>query len=139
MDAPWLAAWQSLYASGPAAAGADTQAFVARLCEQYRQVFVPPAPPAGGAQAGAAALRFQRAFEAMAAILAGVAADAARRFTEEIGRDGPPITTLRALQDLWIDCGERAWAAAAHRDDFAGTQAELLVALAGLPPRGPAS
>jgi hypothetical protein len=38
------------------------------------------------------------------------------------------VTTLRELHALWIDCGEAAWAAAAHGEEFAEAQAELLAA-----------
>jgi polyhydroxyalkanoate synthesis regulator phasin len=38
------------------------------------------------------------------------------------------VTSLRQLHDLWVECGEQAYAAAAHRDDFAAAQAELLAA-----------
>jgi hypothetical protein len=44
------------------------------------------------------------------------------------GPAAPPVTTLRELHALWIECGEAAWAAAAHRDEFAEAQAELLAA-----------
>ncbi|MBX9608076.1 MAG: hypothetical protein K2Y51_17780 [Gammaproteobacteria bacterium] len=33
--------------------------------------------------------------------------------------DGPPITTLRALYDLWIECAEQAYAERVMGDDFA--------------------
>jgi hypothetical protein len=48
------------------------------------------------------------------------------------GPEAPPITTLRELHALWIDCGEAAYAAAAHREDFAEAQAELLAAFVEL-------
>jgi hypothetical protein len=40
----------------------------------------------------------------------------------------PPISSLRQLHELWVDCGEAAWAEAAHGDEFAEAQAELLAA-----------
>ena len=57
---------------------------------------------------------------------------AACRGARAIGPEAPPITTLRELHALWIDCGEAAYAAAAHRDEFAEAQAELLAAFVEL-------
>ncbi len=48
------------------------------------------------------------------------------------GPDAPPITSLRELQALWIECGEAAYAEAARREEFASAQAELLMALVEL-------
>ncbi len=61
--------------------------------------------------------------------------DAGRRLAEALaasGPDAPPITSLRELQALWIDCGEAAYAEAARREEFALAQAELLMALVEL-------
>ena len=41
------------------------------------------------------------------------------RHSPQPGPEAPPITTLRELHALWIDCGEAAYAAAAHREEFA--------------------
>ena len=72
--------------------------------------------------------RYQAAAQAHAALFGEIATDAARRFAAELATTGPPITTLAALQALWIDCGERAFSAAAHGEAFAASQAELLAA-----------
>jgi hypothetical protein len=100
----------------------------------YQQLFAPASPgPFEAAAAGAAALaRWQRAAERFGAIVGAVSNDACARLARALADDGPPITTIAALHALWIDCGEAAWAEAAHRDDFADAQAELLASLAGL-------
>jgi hypothetical protein len=43
------------------------------------------------------------------------------------------------LRALWIDCGEAAWAEAAHREAFAAALAELLAAWVELRAAGPAT
>jgi len=103
----------------------------------YQQLFTPagPGPLDAATAAGAAFLRWQRASERQAALLGAIAQDAFARFLralEASGPGAPPITSIAALHALWIDCGEAAWAEAAHREDFAEAQAELLAALAGV-------
>ena len=55
------------------------------------------------------------------------------------GPEAQPITSLRELHALWVECGEAAYSQAAHREEFAAAQAELLSALvelrAGVQPR----
>lgn len=104
------------------------------FAEHYRQLLAPAMPPeipgAAAAPVMAAALaRCQRAAQALAAQTTAAAADAARRLVEELSRNdagAAPITTLRGLHDLWIECGEAAWAATVHGDAFAAAQAEWL-------------
>jgi Poly(R)-hydroxyalkanoic acid synthase subunit (PHA_synth_III_E) len=107
----------------------------------YQHLFTPAGPsPAQQASAGAAAgLRWQRASEPYASLVAAIASDAWARLARALTEEGPeaaPITSLAALHALWIDCGESAWADAAHREDFAEAQAELLAALVGLKAAG---
>lgn len=107
------------------------------LVGAYQQLFTPPGPgPLDLATAGGDAfLRWQRASERYAALVAGIANDAFGRLVRALGATGPgaaPITTLAELHALWIDSGEAAWADAAHREEFAEAQAELLAALASL-------
>ena len=108
------------------------------LIERYRQLFMPPGLAAAGdgpAQVGAAFLRYQQAMQGFASQVNAIAIDAAGRLAEALARSGPeapPITTLRDLHSLWIDCGEAAYAAAAHREEFAEAQAELLAAFVEL-------
>ncbi len=130
----WLEAQQAFLRLGsglvaqPATVGSE-----AFLADQYRQLFAMPGLPAGLSGA-APAERFGR-------LLNEVALDAARRLIAALADDAPgvaPITTLRELHALWIECGEAAWAAAAHREDFAAAQAELLASLVRLRATGTA-
>src|SRR5262245_51683442 len=108
------------------------------LIEQYRRLLAPPESPAavaGTGVASAALLRYQAAAGRFAELLAAIANDAGRRLASalnESGADAAPITTLRELHAVWIECGEAAWSAAAHGEAFATAQAELLVALVEL-------
>ena len=108
------------------------------LIERYRQLFMPPGLAAAGdrpANAGAAFLRYQQAMQEFTAQLSAIAMNAGERLAAALARSGPeapPITTLRELHALWIDCGEAAYAAAAHREDFAEAQAEVLAAFVEL-------
>jgi hypothetical protein len=125
------------FAAGPSGA-ASVNAFSAPLVERYRQLFMPaglvPAPPSAG-QAGASWLRMQQASERYGRLALGIATDAGRRLVAALSASGPaapPVTSLRELHALWVECGEAAWAAAAHREEFAEAQAELLAALVEL-------
>lgn len=151
-DPPWLAAarqrladYAADYAALAAAAlpqtgagGAPLAALQASLVERYRQFFTPPGllpvVPAA-AHGGAAWLRAQQAQQHYARLALAIASEAGRRLLDALsasGPDAPPLTTLRELHALWIECGEAAWAAAARREEFAGAQAELLAAHAEL-------
>lgn len=116
------------------AGGASLDAFSAALVERYQKLFTPPGlAPANpeAAQGGAAWLRVQQARARYAQLALEIATDAGRRLVATLSASGPaapPVTTLRELHALWIECGEAAWAAAAHREEFAEAQAELLAA-----------
>jgi poly(hydroxyalkanoate) synthase III subunit E len=129
-----LADYASEYAGLAAAALAPWQADNAPLVARYQALFMPrgllPAHP-DTARDGAAWLRMQRAGERYARLASAIATDAGRRLAAALSASGPaapPVTSLRELHALWIECGEAAWAAAAHRDEFAEAQAELLAA-----------
>jgi poly(hydroxyalkanoate) synthase III subunit E len=121
-----IAQWQ--------AGGASLDTFSAPLVGHYQRLFTPPGlVPANpeAAQGGAAWLRMQQAQARYAQLALAIATDAGRRLVAALSASGPaapPITTLCELHALWIECGEAAWAAAAHREEFAGAQAELLAA-----------
>jgi hypothetical protein len=122
-------------AFAPARPGpAGLAAMSAPLVAQYQKLFTPPGlEPAQqyGDAGGAAWLRMQQAQEQYARLALSIATDAGRRLIAALSASGPsapPITSLRELHALWIECGEAAWAAAAHREDFAEAQAELLAA-----------
>ncbi len=141
----WLQAQQALTrlaGSGPAAdpaAGSSQQHFA----DAYRRFFEVPGllPPAAGPTAGGAALqRYQAAVQQFGMQLNEAAIDAGRRLGAALAADrpdAPPVTTLGDLRALWIDCGEAAWAAAAHREAFAAVLAELLAAWVELRAVGP--
>jgi len=79
----------------------------------------------------AAAARCQRAAQRINELLATIAADACERLVTALwGPDasGPPITSLRELRDVWVECGEQAYAQAAHRQDFTGALTESVAA-----------
>ena len=122
------AAFGGVVPPGPVNFEALRQPFI----ERYRQLFMPPGFAAAGdrpARAGAAFLRYQQAMQVFASQVNAIATDAGARLAEALARSGPeapPITTLRELHSLWIDCGEAAYASAAHREEFAEAQAELL-------------
>lgn len=106
----------------------------ADLSGSYWQLFMPSAAPKLPAQlpAEAVSARMQRATAAMMRHAQAIAVDASRRLRDALAEnetEATPITTLRALFELWVECGEAAWAAAARREDFAEAQAEWLAAL----------
>ena len=119
--------------SGATDFGAIQQSFVAG----YQRLFTPggldaAAPPTGS---GAAFERYVRAAAHATELAASIAYDASRRLAEALVASDPgtpPITSLRVLHALWIDCGEAAYAEAARREEFASAQAELLMALVEL-------
>jgi hypothetical protein len=104
------------------------------IIDQYRRLFMPAAAfavPGPDASAPAAALRWQAATQRLSQQVAAIAADASRRLAaalDDDGPDAPPITSLRQLHDLWVECGEAAYAEAAHGEAFAAAQAEWLAA-----------
>jgi hypothetical protein len=112
----------------------------AAFAESYRRMLMSAAPlgalPTGaGAGVAAAIARCQRAWQAMATQGAEIAADASRRLAAALADENPaatPVTSLRELHDLWVECGEAAWAAAVHQDSYAAVQAEWLAALVEL-------
>lgn len=132
--------WGHFPGAGQPPAAAPWQgsaALQAALAEHYRGMISPAMPPqvaaAGTLPALAAAVaRCQRASRALAAQATAIGADAARRLVAELSRtdaEAAPITTLAALHELWIECGEAAWAAAVHQDGYAAAQSEWLASL----------
>lgn len=127
LGADMLAAWQRM--GGPAAAGAGSQ--------------MPPWPalPALGLtrerqeameRLGQAAMRYQQALGRYGEMLGRVSTDAVERLSKRIARgaqSNEQIGSFRAMYDLWVDCGEQAFAAAAHGADFAKAQSEVNDAL----------
>jgi len=134
--------WRMLGAAGTPAGGTrpisptDLESLGADLTARYQQMFMPAfaraaaLPPAQPAIATALA-RWQSALQRAGQQTAAIAHDAFQRFSASLASTDaalPPITRLRELHELWIECGEAAYAAAAHQEAFADTQAELLAA-----------
>jgi hypothetical protein len=114
--------------------GASNDAMRALFVDRYLQIFTPEfarlAPVRDPSPADAAmAKRWQAAMQRFGLQIAAIANDASRRLVAQLLADDaglPPVTSLRQLHALWIDCGEAAYAEAAHGDEFAEAQAELL-------------
>ena len=91
----------------------DFDALREPLIERYRQLFMTSAVPAGAAgDAGAAWIRYQQATERCAQQATAIAIDASERLRVALADDGPeaqPITSLRELHALWVECGEAAY------------------------------
>jgi class III poly(R)-hydroxyalkanoic acid synthase PhaE subunit len=132
LGADLMAAWQRMGAGAAAGPGPGGQ--------------VPawPALPALGLtrerqeameRLGKAAMRYQQALARYAELLGRVSSDAVERLSQRITRSAKsnePIGSFRAMYDLWVDCGEQAFSAAAHGADFAKAQAEVNEALMDL-------
>lgn len=144
--AAWLEAQQALSRLAEAALATNpaTSAAPPSFAESYRLLFALPGFPTAAANTAApdATLRrYQQAAKRVGKLLNDAAADAGRRLgtaLDAVGPEAPPITSLRELQTLWIDCGEAAWSVAAHREEFAQAQAELLSAWVALRTAGQA-
>lgn len=138
--------WRMTGVQGTAAGGfrppspADLEYMRADLTARYQQMFMPAfAQAAAGLppQPGIATAlgRWQAALQRASQLGAEIAQDAFQRFSAALASTDaalPPITRLRELHELWIDCGEAAYAVAAHRAEFADAQAELLAAFVEL-------
>jgi hypothetical protein len=115
---------------------ADLAGLQASLVERYRHLFMPinpPEPAAGGT--GTGYIRCQQAAERFSRQATAIAIDASARLSAALsatGPEAPPITSLRELHALWIECGEAAYALHAHQEEFADAQAELLAAFVEL-------
>ena len=107
------------------------------LKEKFERLYVPAFGPLHAQQQAterlmATTLRWQRAVTRVSELLSTVATDAVEKLIAALadpGASGPPVTSLRQLHNLWVDCGERAFAVTAHSEDFAAAQAELLMAM----------
>ena len=134
---PWLKVWGDVQQQlSQLATAPDLVAMQAGLVEHYRRLFMPLAVPETAAgNTGADYIRCQQAAERFGRLAMAIATDANERFRAALSATGPqapPITSLRELQSLWIECGEAAYAAHAHGEEFADAQAELLAAFVEL-------
>ena len=125
--------WRQLQSREP---GQDLDQLRQALKENFERMYMPALGPLHTQQLAterlaAAALHWQRAYARFGELLAAVATVAVENLIATISgpeTSGPPITSLRQLHDLWVECGERAYGATAHGEDFAAAQAELLAA-----------
>jgi class III poly(R)-hydroxyalkanoic acid synthase PhaE subunit len=107
------------------------------LKEKFERLYVPAFDPLHSQQEVTASLmnatlRWQRAATRVSELLSAVATDAVDKLLAALAgpeASGPPVTSLRQLHDLWVECAERSYATAVHSEDFAAAQAELLAAL----------
>lgn len=134
---PWLKSWDDLQQQlSRLATAQDPKVAQAGLIEHYRRLFTPAfVTGAAAPDTGTAFIRCQQAAERFGRQATAIALDASERFRAalaETGAQAPPITSLRALLALWIDCGEAAYASHAHREEFADAQAELIAAFVEL-------
>lgn len=120
-----------------AGAAGGFEALRAPFTERYRRLFTPEGAWTAGARTGAgdaspAYLRWQRASRELGEQAALIAADAFQRLSAALTSSDPeaaPITSVRALHELWIECGEGAYAAVARTPAYAQAQSELLAAI----------
>lgn len=137
--------WRHFAPQAQAAAVAATappgfEAMRALMVERYQRLFTPEFPTAASvpdtaAGSAGAMLRYRAAWQSYSQQIARIANDAFRRLAAELARTdaaAAPISSLRELHELWVDCGETAYAAAAHGEAFAAAQAELLAAFVEL-------
>jgi class III poly(R)-hydroxyalkanoic acid synthase PhaE subunit len=136
--------WKLVESQGSQQPDSPTLAFekgLEQLCdalkEKFQHLYIPAFGPLHTQQEAterlmSATLRWQRAMSQVTELLSAVATDAVAKLVAALsGPDasGPPVTSLRQLHDLWVDCGERAYASAAHSEEFAAAQTELLAAM----------
>lgn len=136
--------WKLVASHAPGEPGASSLALGAgldglrnALKDKFERLYVPAFGPLHAQQQFAESLmsttlRWQRAATRVSELLSAVATDAVEKLIAALAgpeASGPPVTSLRQLHDLWVECGERAYAAAAHSEDFAAAQAELLAAM----------
>lgn len=120
-----------------AGAAGGFEALRAPFTKRYLRLFTPEGAWTPGAMTGAggvspAYLRWQRASQKLGEQAALIATDAFQHLSSALTSSDPeaaPITSVRALHDLWIECGEAAYAAAARTPAYAQAQTELLAAL----------
>jgi hypothetical protein len=137
--------WQLFAAPAGAPGGAnpspvDPEPMRTAFIERYRQLFTPAfvlaaAAPDRAPGNAATMRRWHAAAQRFGQQVAAVAGDAFRRFSAALAASDsalPPVTSLRDLHELWIECGEAAYAAAASGDEFADALAELLAAFVEL-------
>jgi class III poly(R)-hydroxyalkanoic acid synthase PhaE subunit len=143
LQASFTQGFSKLYGAGPL--GEDLvsawQKMAGPLAQGGSQMTAWPGLPALGItrerqeameRLGKATIRYQQALGRYGELLGKVSADAVERLTRRIARIASPdqqIGSFRAMYDLWVECGEEAYAAAAHGTEFARAQSEVNDAL----------
>ena len=118
----WLAAWQQ-FATAFANAG-QTLHGMTGLMPQFPGL--PGIPMELWPRLTKAGLRYQTALARMASLLTGVGGEAIDSLAKLVGPDAKALpTSLRGVYDLWVECGEKAYAAATRGAEFAAAQQEL--------------
>jgi class III poly(R)-hydroxyalkanoic acid synthase PhaE subunit len=136
--------WKLVEAQGSQEPGSPSQALDKgleqlrnALKEKFERLYMPAFGPLHAQQAAterlmSTTLRWQRAASHVGELLSAVATEAVAKLLAALsGPDasGPSVTSLRRLHDLWVECGERAYATAAHSEEFAAAQTELMAAM----------
>ena len=102
--------------------------------------FGPPTPPSASTGSAGSGLAFGSGAARIADLLnkwvhlqsqlaaywSTIGRAAAGKFAARVGSLDGPLTDLRKLYDLWIDCAEEAYAETAHSEAFAHTVAEAI-------------
>jgi hypothetical protein len=106
--------------AGTAAETARLTAELQSLAQRFHASALPawPAPQAAGPE-------WTAALAAWSMVLADIARDTAARYAARLAAV-PPLASLRAAFDAWIDCAEAAFQAAAHSEAFTRAQARLI-------------
>jgi len=81
------------------------------------------------------ALEYQRALQAYADTFRTLGLDTLEGL-EELGKRGEPVTTLRALYDLWVDSSEEAYFALVATDSYAEAYGRMVNKLMALKKHG---
>lgn len=125
----WLAGWQQ-FAASCANAGQALQGMTGLMPQLPG---LPGIPMELWPRLTRAGLRYQTALARLASLLTTVGGEAIDSLSKLVGPAAKsPPTTLRGVYDLWVECGEKAYAAASHGVEFAAAQQELNEAIAEL-------
>ncbi len=132
--------WNLVESHAALAPGSASQAFRDGLRDRFERMYMPKfgllqGQPQATERLMATTLRWQHASSRMSEMLSNAATSAVEDLFAALSgspESGSVVTTLRQLHDLWVECGERAYAKIAHSDDFAAAQAELLSAMVEL-------
>jgi hypothetical protein len=127
---PWIdlaATWHRVWAGVQSLGSAATQGF-AQALQQLPAVGLAREQMLAWREVAAAQAACQKLEADLRVVLVRVQGDALglleQRVRERAGA-GQQVASLRELYDLWIECGERAFAQVAHSEAYCKLQAEL--------------